>query len=291
MRTVSGTLWNWALATSTTNTDTVDNIALLGLVTQTTCLIRTRWTGSTVDNVQLAKLYYALSANVQRVYSKDRHKDVHKEHLLKIMEMSVSMSTSTIFQYVRRANSKYWFGFDVAFEGIRGWENSNLSYLPAADAEKESEDIRLLLLVDLFQVFEGTCEFSVKGPQRGYVSFTHPLLRWLSKVSWSKEKVRGSRNWYWHWQVVRRIVSELAAWRGIFIINHVTHTTTELDMLKTYSSTYSMNRKATGCEERLRDEGLQCSYLFVSWNIWNISWSLLATALIAASFSSFHRQF
>lgn len=31
-----------------------------------------------------------------------------------------------------------------------------LSYLPAADTEKETEDIRLLLLLKLFDVFEGT---------------------------------------------------------------------------------------------------------------------------------------
>jgi len=53
---IGGALWHWALATSTADTDTVDNIALLGLVTQTACLIRTRWAGSTVDDVQLSKL-------------------------------------------------------------------------------------------------------------------------------------------------------------------------------------------------------------------------------------------
>jgi len=53
---VGSTLWYWSLATSTADTDTVDNIALLGLVTQTACLIRTRWTGSTVDDVQLSEL-------------------------------------------------------------------------------------------------------------------------------------------------------------------------------------------------------------------------------------------
>jgi hypothetical protein len=30
-----------------------------------------------MDNVQLSELYYALSANVQRVYSKEHLKDVH----------------------------------------------------------------------------------------------------------------------------------------------------------------------------------------------------------------------
>ena len=60
--TIGGTLWNWALATTTTNTDTVDDISLLGLVTKTARLIWTGWAGSTVDDVQLSKLYYALSA-------------------------------------------------------------------------------------------------------------------------------------------------------------------------------------------------------------------------------------
>ena len=62
MHTVGGTLWNWALASTTTNANAVDNITLLGLVTETASLIWARWAGSAVDNVQLAKLYYALSA-------------------------------------------------------------------------------------------------------------------------------------------------------------------------------------------------------------------------------------
>jgi len=72
--TVSSTLWYWTLATSAANTDTIDNIALFRLVAQTTSFIRTRRTGSTMDDVQLSELYYALSANVQRVYSKEHQK-------------------------------------------------------------------------------------------------------------------------------------------------------------------------------------------------------------------------
>ena len=53
---VGSTLWNWALATTTTDTDTVDNVSLLGLVTETASLVRTGWTGSTVDDVQLSEL-------------------------------------------------------------------------------------------------------------------------------------------------------------------------------------------------------------------------------------------
>lgn len=60
--TVSGTLGRRALATSTADTDTVDDISLLGLVTQTASLVRTGWAGSSVNDIQLAKLYYALSA-------------------------------------------------------------------------------------------------------------------------------------------------------------------------------------------------------------------------------------
>jgi hypothetical protein len=127
--TVCSTLWYWPLATSTADTNTVDNIALLGLVTQSACFIRTRRAGSTVDDVQLSELYYALSANVQRVYS--------KEHLKRCPH-----STSAIFQYVRRRGSKYWFGFEVE-------KRVELSYLPAADTEKEAQDIGLLLLVKL----------------------------------------------------------------------------------------------------------------------------------------------
>lgn len=118
-RTVGGTLWNGALATSTTNTDTVDDITLLGLVTQTTCLIRTRWAGSTVNYVQLSKLYYALSANVQRVYSRDRHKDVHKESSYRCPFPCPLPQYSIVFcSQIRRANPKYWVGFDVDVEVV-----------------------------------------------------------------------------------------------------------------------------------------------------------------------------
>ena len=60
--TVCSTLGDWLLATSTTNSDTVNDIALLGLVTKTASLIRARRTGSAVDDVQLSELF-TLSAN------------------------------------------------------------------------------------------------------------------------------------------------------------------------------------------------------------------------------------
>jgi len=80
---ISSTLWHRSLATSTSDTDTVDHVALLGLVTQTTGLV---WSGRSrcaVDDIQLSEL-------------------------------------------------------------------------PAADSEKESKDIGLLLLVKFFDVLEGT---------------------------------------------------------------------------------------------------------------------------------------
>lgn len=101
--TVSSTLWHWLLATSTANTDTIDDIALLGLVTKTASLIRARRARSTMDDIQLSELYFALSANVQRVYSRgiDLSKDAH-------IKVHVHNIHST---YVRRASSKVLFRF------------------------------------------------------------------------------------------------------------------------------------------------------------------------------------
>jgi hypothetical protein len=62
IRTVSGTLGGRALAATAADTGTVDNVTLLGLVTETTGLIGARGARGTVDGVQLAELYYALSA-------------------------------------------------------------------------------------------------------------------------------------------------------------------------------------------------------------------------------------
>lgn len=62
IRTVGGTLGDRALAATAADTGTVDNVTLLGLVTETTGLIGARGARGTVDGVQLAELYYALSA-------------------------------------------------------------------------------------------------------------------------------------------------------------------------------------------------------------------------------------
>ena len=92
--TIGGTLWHWALATSTADTDTVDNIALLGLVTQTACLIRTRWAGSTVDDVQLSKLYYALSAKFNECIARSIRRCPHSIPRPQYSKMSVEQIRS-----------------------------------------------------------------------------------------------------------------------------------------------------------------------------------------------------
>ena len=50
------TLGDLLLAVTPPDTDTVDNVALLGLVAQPASLVRARGTGSTVDDVQLTVL-------------------------------------------------------------------------------------------------------------------------------------------------------------------------------------------------------------------------------------------
>lgn len=81
--TVGGTLVSVTLAATATDTDTVDHVALLGLVAETTSLVGAARTASTVDSGELA-------------------------------------------------------------------------VLPAADTQKETKDVRLLVASDLFQVLVGT---------------------------------------------------------------------------------------------------------------------------------------
>lgn len=65
---VGGTLPRRPLPAAPPDADAVDDIALLGLVSETASLVRSSRAGCAVDNVQLAKLAIdALSANVQRV--------------------------------------------------------------------------------------------------------------------------------------------------------------------------------------------------------------------------------
>lgn len=54
---VGGTLGDGALAATAADTDTVDDVALLGLVTETTSLVGAGGARSTVDGVKLAELY------------------------------------------------------------------------------------------------------------------------------------------------------------------------------------------------------------------------------------------
>ena len=57
LRTVGGTLGNRSLAATAADTDAVDDIALLGLVSETASLVGARRAGGAVDDVQLTKLY------------------------------------------------------------------------------------------------------------------------------------------------------------------------------------------------------------------------------------------
>jgi len=53
---VCSTLGRWSLAATTAHADTIDDIALLGLVSKTTSLVGTGWARGTMDDVQLAIL-------------------------------------------------------------------------------------------------------------------------------------------------------------------------------------------------------------------------------------------
>lgn len=52
--TVDGTLWHRSLSVTTSHTDTVDHETLLGLVAETTGLVRSRWSRCSVNDVQLS---------------------------------------------------------------------------------------------------------------------------------------------------------------------------------------------------------------------------------------------
>ena len=68
--TVGSTLRHRSLASTTSDTNAVDHIALLGLVPETTCFVWTRGTGSAMDDIELTELYLCTLSRVQRVYSK-----------------------------------------------------------------------------------------------------------------------------------------------------------------------------------------------------------------------------
>lgn len=114
--TVGCTLWCWPLATSTADTDTVDNISLLGLVTQTTSLIRARWAGSTVNDVQLSELYYAVSAKFNDCIARASHEE--RAHTPR----PNSTTSSITHKYIRRLYFEvlirfriYWSLFRIRF--------------------------------------------------------------------------------------------------------------------------------------------------------------------------------
>lgn len=52
--TVSGTLWNRSLSATSSDSDTEDGETLLGLVTQSSSLVWSRWSGDSVDDVLLS---------------------------------------------------------------------------------------------------------------------------------------------------------------------------------------------------------------------------------------------
>lgn len=57
LRTEGGTLRGRALAASASHANTVDDISLLGLVTETAGLVGAGWAGSAVDDIELTELY------------------------------------------------------------------------------------------------------------------------------------------------------------------------------------------------------------------------------------------
>ena len=56
-RTIGGTLGSRALAATTADTDAIDNVTLLGLVSETAGLVETRRARGAVDDIQLSELY------------------------------------------------------------------------------------------------------------------------------------------------------------------------------------------------------------------------------------------
>jgi hypothetical protein len=113
--TVGGTLGGRALATTTTDAGTVDNVTLLGLVTQTASLVGAAGAGSAVDDVQLAELYESTLSKCSTSTPKHRRSSV----------------------------------LCRSFSGV------GVSYLPAANAEQKAHHIALLLLLQLLEVLVG----------------------------------------------------------------------------------------------------------------------------------------
>lgn len=72
-RTVGGTLRSLPLATTTSYADTVDNVSLLGLVSETASLVRAGRTRCAVDDIELTELLHRSTlSKVHRVVSMGR---------------------------------------------------------------------------------------------------------------------------------------------------------------------------------------------------------------------------
>ena len=92
---------------------------------------------------------------------------------------------------------------DCEVGSLEAFARGCLSYLPAADTEKEAQDIRLLLLLELFDVFEGThlsdslaivdcCVGRCSGDRVGRtLTCEEGRRRWSLVVVWNLE---GKRN-------------------------------------------------------------------------------------------------
>jgi hypothetical protein len=68
LHTVCSTLRHRLLASTSPHTHTVDDISLLRLVSQTASLVRARWAGSAVDDVELAELELMYSQQMFNEY-------------------------------------------------------------------------------------------------------------------------------------------------------------------------------------------------------------------------------
>lgn len=90
--TEGSTLGGGSLTVTATNTDTVDNITLLGLVAETTSLIGTRRAGSTVDDIQLSiKLFSQLDIVATRLLADfARFAYLYSQHLTRSKKRKTS---------------------------------------------------------------------------------------------------------------------------------------------------------------------------------------------------------
>jgi hypothetical protein len=148
VHTIGGTLWHWPLAASTAHADAVDNVALLGLVAQAAGLVGARGAGGAVDDIQLSELYYALSAKFSECIAGASSKE-RCPHA----EPTTTTSPNLLMCPGLEQQIRSLGGASMARSGSSRVE---ISYLPAAHAQKEAQHIGLLLLLELFDVFEGT---------------------------------------------------------------------------------------------------------------------------------------